>query len=536
VIVVFLWWTGHRVAAVAVGVAATVITVTAALAPPVRRRLEQVTWAIGRGVGSVLTVVLLAVVQALVFAPAALVARLVRVDPLDPLAGRDVSSRWADRRGTRSLPERPFGDERYRARAAAVATGGAAPVGTPRWIRGLVGGIAIALVADVALGSSLVWLDRVVLEGDDATALDGPVFGFDPAAQEALATQDRGEELMRELDQVGIGRPDPFIGWRFGPGVTHTSELVNVVDGVRATAAPPGDAGDERGDGLRSVEAWFFGGSTMYGSGQRDTATIPSVLVEQLAADGIALHATNLGHPAYADWQQVQLLEAELTAGTRPPPELVVFYDGFNDLTLQTQFGVHDEPTHLFFDPIRGQPTTAGATGDDQDASVAATVRSWWADHSAVALGIGRVVDLFDDEPTIRLADVEAPPIESIDPVAAADAAVAIHRRGVDHVIALARAYDFTPVFFWQPFLYTRDPLTPAEETLVGLPGYDTDVWLPMTDEARARLSPPVIDLSDALDGEPTSVFWDFVHTNERGAALVAEAMRPHLLDALARP
>ena len=215
----------------------------------------------------------------------------------------------------------------------------------------------------------------------------------------------------------------------------------------------------------------------------------------------------NFGHPAYANWQQAQLLSHELSAGTRTPPDVVVFYDGFNDLTLQTHFGVHEEPTHLFFGVATEKPAA--------DESLAATVRSWWADHSAVGLAASRIVDLFDDEPTVQMADVDAVPIDTIDPIAAADAALKIHRRGVDHVLSLARGYDFGTLFFWQPYLRPRSNLTPAEQTLVGLPGYDTDVWLPMTDRVGARLEPPVIDLSQALGSVSSSVYWDFVHTNE---------------------
>jgi len=508
-IVALLWLIGARTLAVIVLVVAALVTTATTVSPRARACFDRAAAWIGHKVGTVLTVTLLGLVQLVVFAPVAAVARLTRSDPMDPLAGGPVESRWLTRAGSdRPLPHRQYADEAYRRRVGL----GRAPVGSPRWIRAAVGGVTLLLLADVAIGSLIVRLDR-----DDDVAFDGPVFGFDPVAQEALATQPGAAELMDELVRAGIGQPDPFIGWRFASGVTHQSALVNIVDGQRTTSETTvaGDAAD----------VWLFGGSTLYGSGQSDGATIPSVLVELAAADGIAIDATNYGHPAYAQWQQVQLLEAELTSGA-DLPDLVIFYDGFNDLTLQTQFGVHEEPTHLFF----GTPATA----PEPVPSVASTVRTWWADHSAVALAVDRVRDTFGDEPEIQIADVDAAPIETIDPVAAGNAAGAVHRRGVDHVLALADAYGFEVRFFWQPFLYTKEPLTPAETELVGLPGYDTDVWFPMTEQVRATLRDPVIDLSDALDGVDSSLFWDFVHTNETGARLVAEAIHPHMVDALA--
>ncbi|MEZ5166792.1 MAG: hypothetical protein R2695_09980 [Acidimicrobiales bacterium] len=272
-------------------------------------------------------------------------------------------------RPPRRLHRRPYADESYRRDGA----GRPAP-GTPGWIRSVVGGLVLLLLADVALGSLLVRLDRA----DSETALDGPVFGFDPAAQEALAEQPGSAELIHDLEQVAIGVPDAFLGWRFDDEFSYHSEQLNISEGVRETRRPSGSGSGD------PVEVWLFGGSTLYGSGQADGATIPSDLVALAEADGLAVQATNFGRPAYANWQEVQLLEQQLADGTRPHPDVVVFYDGFNDLTLQTQFGVHDQPIHLFSE-------TTGLTAPPTGPTVARTVRSWWADHSATALAVGRI-------------------------------------------------------------------------------------------------------------------------------------------------
>jgi hypothetical protein len=52
-----------------------------------------------------------------------------------------------------------------------------------------------------------------------------------------------------------------------------------------------------------------------------------------------------------------------------------------------------------------------------------------------------------------------------------------------------------------------------------------------------SELHEDVIDLTDALDDEPSPVFYDATHTNERGARVVAEAIYGHIEDDLrARP
>jgi hypothetical protein len=68
------------------------------------------------------------------------------------------------------------------------------------------------------------------------------------------------------------------------------------------------------------------------------------------------------------------------------------------------------------------------------------------------------------------------------------------------------------PFFFWQPV--QLDPGQPYREL-------------------AERLPPPVIDLSHVLDDPPREVYLDGGHTNELGAQLVAEAMYPHLVEAL---
>ena len=56
-----------------------------------------------------------------------------------------------------------------------------------------------------------------------------------------------------------------------------------------------------------------------------------------------------------------------------------------------------------------------------------------------------------------------------------------------------------------------------------------------MTQRVRAGLEAPIIDLSEVLDSVPSSVYWDFVHTNEHGAAIIAAAIEEHLRQALSQ-
>jgi hypothetical protein len=111
--------------------------------------------------------------------------------------------------------------------------------------------------------------------------------------------------------------------------------------------------------------------------------------------------------------------------------------------------------------------------------------------------------------------------------------AAAIHARGVDLAQRLAESYGFRTAFFWQPSLYTKR-LHPGEEEVDGWLGTDPGAWRQANRAARARLAAPVQDVSAALDGVDNPVMYDFVHTNELGAEVMArvlyERLRPQLL------
>ena len=75
----------------------------------------------------------------------------------------------------------------------------------------------------------------------------------------------------------------------------------------------------------KDATAYFFGGSTMWGTGAPDDQTIPS---QFNAITGI--HAENFGESAYVARQNLVMLIQLLEDGKRP--NLVFFYDGANDV------------------------------------------------------------------------------------------------------------------------------------------------------------------------------------------------------------
>jgi hypothetical protein len=106
-----------------------------------------------------------------------------------------------------------------------------------------------------------------------------------------------------------------YIEWRRKPFKGKTVNLTGPY-GQRVTVGG-GEAG--------KPSVYFFGGSTMWGTGADDANTIPS-LVTQLGG----YRAQNWGESAYTAHQSLVLLIQLLQEGHRP--DVVVFYDGVNDV------------------------------------------------------------------------------------------------------------------------------------------------------------------------------------------------------------
>ena len=106
-----------------------------------------------------------------------------------------------------------------------------------------------------------------------------------------------------------------FVGWQTTP---MAGETINV-------EGPYLQRRTENGTASGGRQVYFFGGSTMWGMGAPDAGTIPS----QFAAI-TGLHAENFGEVGWTAHQGLMQLIRLIQAGHRP--DLVVFYDGVNDV------------------------------------------------------------------------------------------------------------------------------------------------------------------------------------------------------------
>lgn len=104
-----------------------------------------------------------------------------------------------------------------------------------------------------------------------------------------------------------------FVGWKREP---FTGQYKNVYSDYNVRASTNHNLNDS---------IWFFGGSTMWGTGAQDSETIPS-WVARLTSHQVS----NFGETAWVSRQSVNQLMTLLSDNLYP--QHVVFYDGVNDI------------------------------------------------------------------------------------------------------------------------------------------------------------------------------------------------------------
>ena len=317
-----------------------------------------------------------------------------------------------------------------------------------------------------------------------------------------------------------------YVYWRREP---FSGTYINVDSaGHRVTPQPPA-AGDGR-------PVWFFGGSTMWGTFQRDSATIPAVAAGRWAGLGLPdLRVVNRGEYGYVFTQEVLALELALRAGARPAA--VVFLDGLNDVAATV---INDSAGLPQNEARRAQEFRQGRLMSPELQGTADEGRALGATAFLVLGRSALAQRLFQ-------AGAGAVPNRRASNELGRETA-RVYAATAEWVEALAGRYGFVPYYFWQPSLATtRKPLSAFERALEaqapphlalrvrGETGLAAEAELAQLMPAVA--GPRFVNLARLFDGDTTTVFLDDIgHTTEAAAARIATAFADTMEPALRRP
>lgn len=299
------------------------------------------------------------------------------------------------------------------------------------------------------------------------TALsERPAFAGVPFADALQSEQQRFRDENLVLSPVGDLGMEDFDG-----------RWTNVAGGERRTLRP------RQCDRCPDRTVWFIGGSAAFGVGQRDEFTIASELVRRADRAGVSLTVRNFSVMGLTVVQEAEKIEARLRAGEKAP-DLVVFYNGYNDVSATLMSSV--------------------VHGIDPDEPAKMDFNDWYA---FVEGGL----DPRDAGTPDQLGALSAQK----------------YRRVVDAVSHELRAAGTNSLFVFQPDALASPRQYEAARQTWELP----ESIRSYTDEAltvaSSQLAPTVLNLRHSLDDHPRPVFFDLMHSNEEGARLVAERMYP---------
>lgn len=423
------------------------------------RFLDRIGRPLGRALGAVVTL------------PSAVLVTLAwgahRGAGLDVLAPPTVpTSRWVERPGVDPNP--------------AHLAAGAGPVdprgAEPTIRRGLAGSLVVVLVAAVV---AAVVVPTFSGESDQGCA--------DPRKED----NNGWARIACETDEfVKHGEFDAATAYTFAD---YDGRYVTVDGGRRVTWRPPPCA-------CRRYTVWWFGGSAAWGWAQRNEFTLPSQVAKAAWRDGVALDVQNYAMPGWVLGQEVRRF-ADLVADGAELPDLVVFYDGGNDLNGQkdrSKFG-------------RGSDDSAFTFAEAELDSVLANGPFAPTPADGVAIPLTNGTDF----------------------TGVARRALRRYSGDVRFGQRFAASLGVESLFAWQPL---SGAVASSVAAVGGVDPNDARAWREMLPVARRSLPSDVLDLSESLDGAGRVVLLDLFHTNEYGADLVARAMWPAMQARLTGP
>jgi hypothetical protein len=367
---------------------------------------------------------------------------------------------------------------------------------------------AIALVLALAVDQLAMWLYSQFVHSTPQLYQ----IGFEADSADWLLDFSREmDETVHAFDLDGSSVDwQPYAHWRNKP---HAGDYINVDQrGLRRTwqAAQPA----EHSTPLR---IFMFGGSAMWGYGNRDDYTIPSQLAKQLDAAGHHVEVTNFGQIGYVNSQELSTLTQELNRGNIP--HLVIFFDGYNDLSSS------------FLNQQAGFPLNEVQRRREFNLSkqgIVALTQTALANSGTV-----RLLGLFRGANSAR--EISHRPDFTLEDCVRSTATVLLNNyRSTE---ALAREYNFDCLFYLQPVIYANNYLSEWEaKEAAGREGQKnliltTFEWIGQLHKqipAEHPLSRDFTDLShlfDVPEWKDKTAFYDRAHLTESANEAVAARM-----------
>jgi hypothetical protein len=325
------------------------------------------------------------------------------------------------------------------------------------------------------------------------------------------ASQNWSKSFWQEFDKFEEYQYSPWVIWRFVP---YQGNYIHVdQNSIRETPGADCVPG--------SFKVFIFGGSTLWGWGAPDWGTIPAYLQTDLAGTmDRPVCIINFGQPAYVSTQELFDLIMQLQKGNIP--DLVIYYDGVNDIYAANQSGeacVHQDVS-----------TIAAIYNHRGDTPIEQMVGWLWKSNTFQVLK-----SLAHKITGTPYSTNTYTPTES-DLSRLAGSVTDCYLANYKMVGDLAHDYGFEYAFFWQPAIPVGiKPLTQDEQVM------SKDIDPSLVDlyhatysmiEQSTQVNNHLFYIADVFDGQTDQVWIDiYSHVAPAGNQLIAQAILQKLVN-----
>lgn len=254
--------------------------------------------------------------------------------------------------------------------------------------------------------------------------------------------------------------------------------------------------------GEGDVTIWIFGGSTMQNMETVDELTIANQLALNLKKNNIKATVVNFGVGAFqSSLESIKFQDLLRRVDKRERPDIVIFYDGFNDAGQAFVFEAGTMQADL---SKKMEALVTGSYGKLSIYSILNFIGKhsyYWKNNLAYKVS---TKILFGDE-IIRNNHDNL--LKAVD----------VYEANTRMISGICKEFDIDPIFILQPMIYTKKNLTEFERKVYNRPNsQDTIHFMNKFYElARKKMDQydDFYDMSDVLNNSERNDFYDLGHT-----------------------
>jgi hypothetical protein len=267
---------------------------------------------------------------------------------------------------------------------------------------------------------------------------------------------------------------------------------------------------------------WLFGGSTMFNMTASDELTIANQLAKHLNRTGRHATVINFGMGGFSSTQEeIKFADLIRRVQVHERPDIVVFYDGYNDAAQSMTFGagnLQEDITAKVKFMIEG----------NYDPLLFYFVSNQVARHSNFwRLNVSPLVDHYLFRSIVKMRPQPDPDFEK---------AVQLYMTNTRIIRGVSREFNVKPIFALQPMIFTKQPLTRFEQDVlkdvveINRPHADYMRGYYQSVQRQMAKDEDFIDLTHVLDSRNEDDFIDHGHTAPETGVVIGASLHKALI------